>query len=246
MQMTKRAVDRVVALSGAPLALWLMASCAMDDDLGEPADEAAPEAANEIEQGLTTLVVEDFENDGTQLRSPWSQTPAAGFTDTRAVIQSSAGHGNVLDLQGSEEYGQYLIAYLPITAPSDVVASVDINPDAGASFVWSLWGQGTGTYKRRVRLQRWPDSPALVATANPSGDTACGSLPSGRWTNVALVMHVQRSPHTFDVLINGAPTSCTGLEVVTNPPFNRVEVMDASNESWGGDTQFDNIRVARP
>jgi hypothetical protein len=274
--MTKRAVKRVIAISGAPLALWLSASCAMegqdeqsadtqasDDEAGgsadeasagadetpadeAPADEAGPEAVDETQQGLTNLLVEDFESEGSQLTSPWSWAPAAG--ETRAVVTSAAGHGNVMRLEGSEAYGQYMIAYLPLStpAPSDVVASVDVNPDPGAAFVWSLYGQGSGTYKRRVRLQRWPGSTTLVATSVPTGDANCGPLPSGSWTNLTLVMHAQQTPHTFDVLINGEPTRCTGIEVVTNPPYNRVEIMDASNEGWGGNTEFDNIRAARP
>jgi hypothetical protein len=274
--MTKRAVKRVIAVSGVPLALWLSASCAMegqdemsgdpptasgdgqasDDEASAsaddtpadetPADEAGPEAVDETQQGLTNLLVEDFEGEGSQLTSPWSWAPAAG--ETRAVVTSAAGHGNVMRLEGSEAYGQYMIAYLPVSAaaPSDVVASVDVNPDQGAAFVWSLYGQGSGTYKRRVRLQRWPGSTTLVATSVPTGDADCGALPSGSWTNLTLVMHAQQTPHTFDVLINGQPTSCTGIEVATNPPYNRVEIMDASNEGWGGNTEFDNIRVAQP
>jgi len=209
-----------------------------------PADRSDPDGVDETQQGLTNLLVEDFEGEA-QLTSPWSWAPAAS-SETRAVITTASGHGNVLRLEGSEAAGQYMIAYLPVSAPSDTVASVDVNPEDGAAFVWSLWGQGTGTYKRRVRLQRWPGSTTLVATANPSGDTECGALPSGSWTNLTLVMHAQETPHTFDVLIDGEPTSCTGLEVTTNPPYNRVEVMDASNEGWGGNTEFDNIRVAQP
>lgn len=273
--MTKRAVKRVVAISGAPLALWLSASCAMegqdalsgdspaadgdgqagqasDDEASAgaeetPADEAAPETVDETQQGLTTLLVEDFEGEA-QLTAPWSWAPAAADSDTRAVVTSASGHGKVMRLEGSEAYGQYMIAYLPVPAPApaDVVASVDVNPDQGAAFVWSLYGQGSGTYKRRVRLQRWPGSTTLVATSNPTGDADCGPLPSGSWTNLTLVMHAQETPHTFDVLINGEPSSCTGIEVVTNPPYNRVEIMDASNEGWGGNTEFDNIRVAQP
>jgi hypothetical protein len=59
--------------------------------------------------------------------------------------------------------------------------------------------------------------------------------------SVELVVHTQRSPHTFDVRIDGAATACTGSTTEMSAPFTSVSVMDASNAGFGGDVDFDDI-----
>src|SRR6266545_2750508 len=242
--MTKLAVRRLIAWFGTPLALSLSAGCSMeavdegqideanvDEGSSDPASRAQPDGIGKTERGLNTVVGVNFEGYSVgELGSPWSLTPAS--SPSGLYIESTSDHGNVMRLDGAQGYGDFLIGRLAFSISSDVVASTDINPDSGSAFVFSLHGQGVGTYKRRVRLQRWPGSSTLVATAVPSGDTDCGSLASDTWSNIALVFHAQRTPHTFDVLINGQPTACSGLEVVTEPPFTSVQIMDASNMGW--------------
>jgi hypothetical protein len=263
-------------LLGSPLALWLAAGCGMgmDDEMEEGAvvdesqpdgagpgedapdqdvpdqdvgDEGAGDETGDIEQGLTTLMGVNFESYAVgSLSSPWSQMPAASLTDSRAVIQSTSDHGKVLAIEGSAAMGDYLTAKLDMSISTDIVASVDVNPDSSGAFVWSVHGQGGSTYKRRVRLQRWPGSTRLIATASPAGDRDCGSLASARWTKLTLVIHTQTVPSTFDVLIDGNRTACTGLQTSVTPPFTSVQIMDASNSGWGGRVRFDNIQLARP
>jgi hypothetical protein len=269
--MTNRAVRGVVTTLGASLALWLAAGCGMEMDEMEGAeggvvDESAPdegvpgqdapdedtpdqdvgEDVGDTEQGLTSILGVNFDSYSVgPLGSPWSQMPAASLTDSRAAVASASGHGKALSLQGSTAYGDYLTAKLDMSVSSNIVASVDVNPSASAAFVWSVHGQGTSTYKRRVRLQRWPGSNRLIATASPSGDVDCGALASGRWTKLTIAIRAG-SPSTFDVLINGNPTACQGLQTWVRPPFTSVQIMDASNASWGGQVLFDNIAIARP
>jgi hypothetical protein len=50
-------------------------------------------------------------------------------------------------------------------------------------------------------------------------------------------VHAATFPHTFDVLINGTPTNFTGLST----PFTGLNVMDASNDGWGGTVRFDDF-----
>jgi len=50
----------------------------------------------------------------------------------------------------------------------------------------------------------------------------------------------------LNFLINGAPIACITLATGTQPPFNGVSVMDASNDGWGGLVGFDNIDVTAP
>ncbi|HTE49699.1 MAG TPA: hypothetical protein VK698_02415 [Kofleriaceae bacterium] len=272
--MTTRATSGLVNSLAVPLALCLAAGCAMEgeddfmsgDEPGMGSDQASGDetVAGEVsadetvtaeagvdsgteEDSLTPLLTVNFESyAGGALGSPWTLLPASNLTDTRASIESTGDHGKVLLLQGSSALSDYLIAKLSSSVSGDIVATVDVKADSGASFVWSLNGQGASVYGRRIRLQRWPGSSTLVATAVPSGDTSCGSLSSGRWNKVQLVMHTNRSPHTFDVRINGAATACKGLATELGAPFTSVQIMDASNASWGGNVRFDNISLARP
>jgi hypothetical protein len=231
--MKKPAVRRLTWL-GTPLALSLATSCAMDFDGGR------------TEQGLTSVAGADFEDYAVgSLTSPWTLTPSASAS--QMGIENTSDHGNVLLLQGSTGYGDYRIGKLGgFSISSDVVASTDINPESGASFVWSLHGQGSGPYARRIRLERAPGSTTLVASSLPTGTVDCGSLDSDTWSNIALVVRAEQTPHTFDLLINGQPTACTGLEVVTDPPFTSVQLMDASNLNWGGNVRLDNVAVSTP
>ena len=208
------------------------------EETGEPADDSS-----EIEN-MTTLMSVNFESYGQGVvASPWSisRSPAS-----QATIASTGDHGKVFRLQGSPATGDFLLAQLGFSVPSDVAASVDINPAADGSFVWSVHGKGVSTYKRRIRLQRWPDTNTLVATASPSGDTDCGPMPSNTWTKVTIIVHTATTPSTFDVLINGRPTACTGLQAYVTRPFEMVQIMDSSSLDWGGAVSFDNIVVARP
>lgn len=176
------------------------------------------------------------------LGAPWSISQAGSST---ATIVHTTDHGNVLRLQGSAVLGDFLIASLGFSSSAPNVATqVDINPDSGASFVWSLHGAGTSIGRRRIRLQRAPGATVLVANTVPNGDSECGTLASGVWSTVTLMVHTEAFPHTFDVLINGVATACTGLETGLSPPFDSVSVMDASNEGFGGVVRFDNVGIS--
>lgn len=200
-------------------------------------------APREAPQTLTTVLHEDFEDDAVgSLRAPWAISSAG--TSSVSIVNTT-DHGHVLRLQGSPTEGYYLIASRPISSSStDIMVQVDIKPGSGASFIWSLHGAGTSIGRRRIRLQRMPGSTTLSAQTVPSGTTNCGTVRSGAWSRVTLIVHTM--PRNFDVLINGAVTSCTGVSADIQPPFNSVSVMDASNSGWGGTVRFDNIDITTP
>ena len=205
--------------------------------------EAAVE--DEVEDELTVASV-DFESYPTGLvGSPWTVTSAGSASTVRVV--GTTDHGHVLLLRGGTAVPDYVIAALGISSAStEITAQVDINPASDASFLWSLHGAGTSIGRRRIRLQREPGSTALIANTVPGGNSACGTLPSNQWSQITLRVHAQGWPHTFDVLIDGARTACTGLPTGLGPPFRSIDVMDASNEGWGGEVRFDNLAVATP
>ncbi len=232
--MVNRRVKRVIQSSAVPLVLLLACSCGMDTE----------DQIDGVEQGVTSVLNVDFDtySAGT-LGSPWRLWPS--FGESAMSIAASPGHGQVLLLHGGKTYGHYVTADLGLSSSSpEIEAEFDILPDSGAAFVWSLAGEGSSMGRRRIRLQRAPGSPKLVASAVPSGDTACGTLASGTWSTITLA--VNTADESFDVLINGEPTDCVGIASELEAPFHHVQVMDASNPDWGGDVRFDNIRVSSP
>jgi hypothetical protein len=190
-----------------------------------------------------TVLHEDFEDDPLgPLGVAWTVTSAGGGS---VSIVNATAHGHVLRLQGSKAESEFLIATRAISSSStDITAEVDIRPNSGASFIWTLSGAGTSIGRRRIRLQQAPGSTTLVAQTVPSGTTSCGTLPAGVWSRVTLT--VDTVSRTFDVLINGTPTACTGVSAGIQPPFRGVSVMDASNVGWGGTVGFDNIDITTP
>jgi hypothetical protein len=187
---------------------------------------------------------EDFEDDALgMLDATWTVTSAGGGS---VSIVNTTDHGHVLRLQSSSAEGEFLIAARAISSSStDITTQVDLKSNSGASFIWTLNGAGSSIGRRRIRLQQAPGSTTLVANTVPSGDTSCGTLPSSVfWSKVTLIVHTV--PRTFDVLIDGEPTACTGVAAGIQPPFNSVSVMDASNAGWGGTVRFDNIDISTP
>jgi hypothetical protein len=178
-----------------------------------------------------------------RLGAPWSVTPSSGGSTASIESTGTVDHGKVLLLRGATS-SNYLIASLGLfSSAPEATVKVDVKPATGASFIWSFHGAGTSIGRRRIRLQRAPGSTTLVAQTVPSGSTNCGTLQSVVWSTIMLIVHSQT--RTFDVRINGTPT-CTGISTGLSPPFNKVSVMDAGNEGWGGDVRFDNILVTVP
>jgi hypothetical protein len=190
-----------------------------------------------------TVLHEDFEDDALgPLDATWTVTSAGGGS---VSIVNIMDHGHVLRLQGSPVGGEFLIASRAISSSStDITTQVDIKSNSDASFIWTLNGAGSSIGRRRIRLQQAPGSTTLVANTVPGGNTSCGTLPSDVWSRVTLIVHTV--PRTFEVLIDGEPTACTGVATGIQPPFNSVSVMDASNDGWGGIVRFDNIEVTTP
>jgi hypothetical protein len=161
------------------------------------------------------------------------------------TVVNSADHGKVLRLHGDNS--AYLIASLGFSSSAtEITTSVDIKPASGATFIWTLTGAGSSIGRRRIRLQRPPGTDVVQVQTVPAGTVSCGPVRSGVWSTVKLVVRAQTWPHTADVLINGEPTACTGLSVGLSPPFTSVQVMDAGNDGWAGNVDFDNIVATTP
>jgi len=201
-------------------------------------------SASAAAPAATTMLDVDFEDDALgPLGPPWVVFPGNGASSV-SIVDVPGRHGHVLQLDADPSEGEFLTASDAFSASQRrIVSRVDIRPQAGAAFIWSLTGAGASLGARRIRLQLAPGSDVLDAQTSPSGETACGRLPQGKWSRVTLSVDARFEPHTFDVLIDGQPTACTGIVTGLGPPFDGVTVMDASNAGWGGRTQFDNILV---
>jgi hypothetical protein len=192
----------------------------------------------------TTVFTENFENTKPgPLEAPWSITSAGAST---AVVVATADHGRVLDLRGSTASGDFLIASRGFSsAATEIEYSVAVNAGVGSSFITALNGNGTSLSGRRIRLQQDPGSTTLVAQTSISGTSACAVLTPG-WSTVTLRVHATAAAHTYDVVVNGAPTKCTGIATGLSAPFTGLNVMDASNEGFGGSVLFDDFLVTTP
>src|ERR1051325_11232568 len=160
---------------------------------------------------LTGSFTLDFETDALgPLSTAWSQVKDSTTSPDTATIINTADHGHVLQVHGSPAVPNYLVAAFHFSnSTMDIENSFDINPASGSSFVWSLLG--SGQMPRWIRLQRGPGSLMMEAYTGPSGGTNCGNLASDTWSTVTVIMHTGQLPHTFDVLVNGAPTACMGV-----------------------------------
>jgi hypothetical protein len=158
-----------------------------------------------------------------------------------ALIHASSSPGPGLEITGGPELGSYVIAsYGATTASSDATAGFTVTPSSGAAFVYILLGSGSSYSTRQLRLQRTPGSSDLHA-ASSNGNVTCGTVASGTPTNLTVVYHAATG--TFDVRIAGAASGCTNLPTKLQAPIAGFNLMDASNEGWGGRVAFTDLTV---
>jgi hypothetical protein len=200
---------------------------------------------NGIAAADTTALSENFQNTPTgPLGEPWQLTVNGAST---AVVVNTADHGRVLNLRGSKTIPDSLVATRPFSsAATEVQFSFAVNASAGSSFQTELNGTGNSYFSRHLNLRLEPDSNTLVALTSPTGLTDCGPLARGSWSTVTLRVHETVLPHTYDVLINGARTSCTGIETRQSAPFTGISVIDGLDTGQGGSVLFDDFLVTTP
>jgi hypothetical protein len=166
---------------------------------------------------------------------------------SRAEVVEVPDHGRALLVEGSPTSGDYLI-YTAELAPlsGEVTLEFDVRPAPGSTPTFLALGAGTTFRSRQLRLFRGPDADALIA-GTPSGAVTCEPVRSGVWSHIALRLHLQERPRTFDILINGQPSSrCSGLTTQLKAPITGVGVMDPANDGYGGEVYWDNIVGGAP
>jgi hypothetical protein len=209
----------------------VVAGCATGDDQAAPGDEAAADdvVGASQETGASTAGSAPI----------YGPTITNNGTSTATALPAAQG-GPGLTLEGGMESGAYAIATYGATPGSgDATLEATVTPTAGASFVYMLIGTGSSYAKRQLRLERLPGASELQA-ASADGTVACGTL-EDRPTAVTLVFHA--ATQRFDVLLDGAPTQCTGLSTKIQAPVAGFQMMDASNEGYGGEVAFSDLAM---
>lgn len=221
--------------------LMLAMSCAMD------ASRAEPEGAIErIDSALTSVIAVDFSSYPLgSLGAPWSITPASGVVEGSASVVASSEHGKVLRMSGSRTSGQFLIAELPFSAAGPrAEVSFQVAPDQNSNFVFFLNAVRVGYRSSRISLQLSPGSNELVRVSSYP-QVSCGTLRPGTWSSVQISIRSDVSPSTYDVRINGVlKPECASQTTPLRLPLRSLQLMDASNDGWGGDVLFDDFAVA--
>jgi hypothetical protein len=155
-------------------------------------------------------------------------------------MTSLAGAGLQID-GGSEPASYALASYAIQTGAMRTTAEFTVNPAPGASFTYALRGTGGGYSSRLLRLQRVPGSDALQAIST-NGAVTCGLLASNQPTPVTLSF--DGTARTFDVLIAGAPSPCTGLPTKVSGPVTGFRVTDEAVEGYGGHVELTNLALS--
>lgn len=160
-------------------------------------------------------------------------------SSTATVVNSLRGSGLVIN--GGTELGAYVLAsYRAAGNAAQTTAEFTVTPAAGAAFQFALTGSGTRYSTRQLPIKREPGSTELIAVAT-TGYVECGNVPSGEPTQVSVMFDA--ASMTFDVLLDGASTPCTNLPTKMQPPVAGFNVMDPSNEGWGGRVEFSDLTV---
>jgi hypothetical protein len=161
-------------------------------------------------------------------------------TSSVTMINSLAG-APAMRIDGGAQLGSFAVASYAYGASGATTAEFTVAPAAGASFAYGVVGNGATYAKRQLRLERIPGSTQLQVNA-ATGAALCGTLPSNTPTAVTVVID-PTPPATFDVLMDGASTECTNLPTTLQLPLTGFNMMDASNEGYGGLVTFTGLTM---
>lgn len=168
-----------------------------------------------------------------------SSNPTIWKTGSSSATVLGSLRGAGLRIDGGSDYGSYLLATYRVSS-SQNIGELTVTPAAGASFVYVLVGSGRSYSTHQLRLERRPGSNELRAAA-ATGSVECGTVASDQATQVSLVLDA--ASQTFDVLIDGVTSACTDLSTRLEPPVIGFNLMDASNQGYGGRVEFTDLTV---
>jgi hypothetical protein len=207
-----------------------VAACATSDD-GTAMDNAGTSSTTDLGQA------DQAGSSGSSIPAP---SLTIGGSSTASVTTSLAGGG--LQIDGGFEPASYVVASYQIdTGTMRATAGFTVEPAPGASFTYAVLGTGSGYSTRHLRLQRVPGSDALQAIST-NGAVTCGTLTSGQPTPVTVSF--DGTARTFDVLMAGAPSGCTGLSTKVSGPITGFRITDETVEGYGGHVEFSDLALS--
>lgn len=195
---------------------------------------------------MVTPDTEDQQADDTQIEDTQTENQLASANPTisssgassASVISSLRGAG--LRINGGSDYGSYLLASYRVGGSSQNTGEFTVTPTGGASFIYVLVGSGRSYTTHQLRFERRPGSSELRAAAT-TGSVVCGTVASDQPTHVSVTLDA--ASQTFDVRIDGATSACTNLATRLLGPVVGFNLMDASNEGYGGRVEFRDLVV---
>ena len=206
----------------------------------DAANQLSPEQADPAEAPAPTPASAPADPGQPSQGAPRQATlPQPSITTGGSTTVSAVAGGASAQINGGTEAAAYaLVSYRVATGAMSATTEFTVNPAPGAAFEYHLIGTGSGYASRYLRLIHEPGSSTLQA-ASTSGVVDCGPLPSGQPTTVTLAF--DGTARTFDVLIAGARTACTGLSTKTSGPVNGVRLSDSTVQGYGGSVAFSDI-----
>jgi hypothetical protein len=149
--------------------------------------------------------------------------------------------GAALRVDGGTQLGSFAVATYRYGAAGATTAEWTVSPADGATFAYGVVGNGATYARRQLRFERVPGSTELQVNA-ATGIVKCGTLASGRATAITVVID-PTPPTTFDVLMDGAATACSHVPTTLQMPLVGFNMMDASNEGYGGVVEFSGMTM---
>jgi hypothetical protein len=144
-------------------------------------------------------------------------------------------------IRGGTQLGSFAIAsYGGNGGATQTTYEFTVTRAAGSAFAYNFVGSGTKYATRALRMQITPTSDQLLVAAT-SGVVACGAIVPDQPTAVAVV--IDTIAKRFDVQIDGAATPCAALSTSIVPPMTGFNMMDASNEGFGGRVEFSDLAM---
>jgi hypothetical protein len=165
--------------------------------------------------------------------------PQPNITTGGSTTVTASPDGAQID--GSTDPAAYgLVSYRVATGAMSATTEFTVNPASGAAFEFMLIGTGSGYSSRFLRLFRVAGSNVLQA-ATTAGVIDCGPLPSGQPTAITLAF--DGASKTFDVLIGGAASACTGEPTKAAGPVNGFRMQDSPEQGFGGHVAFSSLAL---
>ncbi len=205
----------------------------------------------EIDGGADMFDVDFTAYSDGPLGAPWAIVEEDGTSEANIVTLVAAdGSGKALELDGGTTItiADYVLATLGFTSTA---GDLDVYFDVFYDDTMTEFGFRT---MQNPFTGATPGAQLVVEAgylsaydATPGTYVDCGALTVSTWHTVEI--HHTYAAKTYAVWVDGAESLCVGLQtgsVPFNGPFNGIQLIDWSDEGFGGDVIWDNLLGIAP